>query len=278
MTSIIIPAHNEESVILETLNVLMSIISVDDEVVVVTNGCSDNTEKIARKMEPRITVVNTKIPSKTNALNLGEQHVSSFPRIYMDADIRLTKGTIEKIYAALVPGKLLATAPEPRMDFTGSSWSVKAYYDIWLSLPYCRNGMMGSGVFALSKEARERFETFPDVISDDGYIRALFREHERGKAEGAVAIVRAPANLHWLLKIKVRSRLGQMEIAMKFPQLRKNEQKSYGSAIAENIRNPLKWPKLAIYLYVNVISRLQARRKIRDLPTYQWEKDMSSRK
>ena len=278
MSSIVIPAHNESNVINLTVTSVLQQTSNKDEVIVIANGCSDNTANIIHEFEPHISVIEISVPSKTNALNLGDSQVSSFPRIYMDADIQLTKGSLSKIIDALSTGDLLAVSPEPQMDLSNSSWAVKAYYDIWLSLPYCQLGMMGSGVYALSEEGRQRFDTFPDIIADDGYVRALFKENERGMVKGAVAIVKAPTNLHWLLKIKVRSRLGQMELAQKYPELLKNEQNDYTTALSKLIKCPSKWPKLALYLYVSLISRLLAKRKLGYLSTYQWEKDMSSRK
>jgi hypothetical protein len=41
--------------------------------------------------------------------------------------------------------------------------------------------------------------------------------------------------------------------------------------------NPFNWPKVAVYLYVNVVSRLLARRRMKNLSGYRWEKDLSSR-
>jgi len=277
MSTIILPAHNEASVIAATLESLLRQVEEGDEVIVISNGCKDETETIARSFEPRITVINTPIPSKVNALNLGDQSARTYPRIYMDADIRLADGTLGMIKRSLADGHYLAVSPDPLMDFAGSSWAVKAYYDIWLSMPFCQSGMIGAGVYALSEEGRKRFDHFPDVIADDGFVRALFKEHERGKVIGAKAIVRAPATLYWLMKIKVRSRMGQMQLTNMYPELIKNEHKNHSGGILSIITNPFNWPKVIIYLYISVMSRILARRKLVNIAGYQWEKDISSR-
>lgn len=276
MTSIIIPAHNEASIISNTLSSLLNQVDNNDEIFVITNGCTDNTHDVVNKFN-NINLINTEIPSKTNALNIGDSKATSFPRLYMDADIQLAEGSLKKIIDTLLEGKLLAVSPIPKMDLSKSTWFVKAYYDIWLSLPYCRSGMMGAGVYALSEEGRNRFDIFPDIIADDGYVRALFKEEERGNVEGAYAIVKAPANLKWLLKIKIRSRLGQMELAQKYPELLKNEQKSYSGALSGLLKKPHKWPKLAIYIFINIATRIYAKKNLKNITNYQWEKDMSSR-
>lgn len=277
MSAIILPAHNESGVIADTLKALLQQVEDGDEIIVVSNGCSDETEAIARSFEPRITVINTPIPSKVNALNLGDQRARTFPRIYMDADIRIADGTLAMVKKELALGNYFAVSPEPLMDLGSSNWLVKAYYDIWLSMPFCQNGMIGAGVYALSEEGRKRFDLFPDVIADDGFVRALFNEHERGKVIGAVSIVRAPATLYWLMKIKVRSRMGQMQLANMYPELIKNEQKKHIGGIASTLVNPVNWLKMLIYLYVSIMSRILARRRLVNVAAYKWEKDISSR-
>jgi len=277
MSSVIIPAHNESSVIKDSLLSLQHENDENISVIVVSNGCSDNTAQVARCFGSRITSIETPIPSKTNAINLGEEYASSYPYIYMDADIQLTNGSLDKIVSVLSDGQYLAVSPTPKMDFTYSNWFVKAYYDVWLSLPYSRQGLMGAGVYALSEEGRKRFKTFPDIIADDGYVRALFKEHERSNVEGAHAIVKAPASLYWLIKIKTRSRMGQWQLAERFPELIDNEEKDYSKALSDVLRQPLLWPKVMVYIYVNFISRIMAKRKMKDLANYQWDKDVSSR-
>jgi len=276
MSEIIIPAHNEEGLIHGTLTSLVDS-DFSGPVIVVCNGCIDNTLIIAKKFEPRVTVLEVETPSKTNAINLGEEHASSFPRIYVDADVELTEGSLEKIIKALEKGTHLAVSPIPKMNLENANWFVKAYYEIWLSLPYSQQGLMGSGVYALSEEGRQRFGKFPDIIADDGYVRALFKEHERCNVEGAYSVVTAPANLHWLIKIKTRSRMGQWQLAHLYPELLSNEEKNYSSAIFDIFINPKLWPKVAVYLYVNIVSRILAKRKMNDLASYCWEKDVSSR-
>ena len=113
------------------------------------------------------------------------------------------------------------------------------------------------------------------MIADDGFVRALFKEHERGKVIGANSIVRAPATLYWLMKIKVRSRMGQMQLANIYPELINNEHKNHSGGILNTLRSPAKWPKVIIYLYVSVMSRILARRRLRNISAYKWEKDIT---
>ena len=279
MISVVIPAHNEAAVITGCLSEFCDAVETGQaEVVVVCNGCSDRTATVVKNKYPQLTCLETDIPSKTNALNLGDQAVQGFPRFYIDADVILPWKALQRIASVLEHGECLAAAPRFKMDFAGASWTVRAYYDIWQQLPYVRSGMIGAGVYALSEKGRKRFDKFPDIIADDGYVRALFKEHERTVVEDAVVTVRAPHSLADLLKIKTRSRLGVYQLHQRFPELVQNEEKSYWLS---NLRSLLPqidlWPKLAVYAGVNLLARSRAKKQLSDLETVGWERDESRR-
>jgi len=276
--SIIIPAHNEEKVIAAALNPLAEAASSGFlEIIVVCNGCTDKTVEVVTSFGDAVKCIVTPIPSKTNALNLGDAAALFFPRIYLDADIILSLDTIRQIAQVLQPGKFLAASPTMQMDLRNSSWPVRSYYEVWQQLPYIKEGMIGTGVYALSQEGRKRFDTFPLIIADDGYIRALFISHERISVDSCHSLVRAPADLNSLLKIKTRSRLGGFELKKKFPELLKNEEKNYHYAVFKLLRKIQLWPKVLVYLYVNLKSRLQANKHARIQGYTGWDRDESSR-
>lgn len=278
MISIIIPAHNEENVIAAALNPLVAAAASGAvEVIVVCNGCTDHTAQVVASFGKIFTCLETPVPSKTNALNLGDAKASGFPRIYQDADVVLSIEAIHQIAQVLQSGKYFAAAPAMRMDVRNASWLVRSYYEVWQQLPYVQEGMIGTGVYALSEEGRKRFDVFPKIIADDGYIRALFKTNERTSVVNCFSLVQAPTTLSGLLKIKTRSRLGGYELAMKFPGLLKNEEKKYGTAILNLIEKFALWPQIFIYLYVNLVTRMRAKRYARGKGFNGWERDESSR-
>jgi glycosyltransferase involved in cell wall biosynthesis len=278
MISVIIPAHNEAAVISHTLAPLAEAVDAElVEIIVVCNGCKDNTAQIVRHDFPEVTCLETDIPSKTHALNLGDRVATHFPRVYMDADVVLSWDALNKIIETLGSGKTLAAAPAFQMEFTGVSWPVRAYYDIWQRLPYIKEGMIGTGVYGLTEEGRRRFERFPDIIADDGYVRALFKRHERSVVKGCEVTVRAPRTLADLLKIKTRSRLGVYQLHQKFPELVANEEKNYGSALKNLLVKVHLWPKLAVYLQVNLVARMRAKKQRHNMTAVTWERDESRR-
>jgi hypothetical protein len=164
------------------------------------------------------------------------------------------------------------------MRFNEAPWSVRAYYRIWQQLPYVQEGMIGVGIYALSEEGRNRFDEFPAIIADDGYVRRLFRPDERLCVAECRASVTAPSSLWGLIKIKTRSRLGGYELTEKFPELLENEPKDYAGALRQLIRRPALWPSLVVYLGVNLIARFRAKKMHRQRAHGVWERDDSSRK
>ena len=250
------------------------------EILVVCNGCSDDTAKIARAFGEPVRVIETEIPSKSRALNLGDAEAKGFPRIYLDADVVMTLPAIRKLAEALESKHALAAAPRPENVFLpGTQWGVREYYKFWMALPYIRAGMIAAGVYALSRQGRERFKGFPDVIADDGYVRMLFEPHERLQVCDAVSKVFAPLTLRDLLKIKTRSRLGVMQLQMLYPELAGQEvrTKNYMLALISILRRPLLYISAFPYAYVLVMSRLRAQRQLTESGNYVWERDDSSR-
>jgi glycosyltransferase involved in cell wall biosynthesis len=282
LISLIIPAYNEANVIARCLGALLREGAGDElEVLVVCNGCSDNTAEVARAFGEPVRVIETELPSKTNALNLGETAARGFPRFYLDADVVITLEAVRKIAAVLTNGPALAAAPRPVNIFLpGTQWAVRAYYRFWTALPYIQEGMIAAGCYALSSQGRARFKDFPDVIADDGYVRLLFTAGERVQVLDAVSEVCAPLALRDLLKIKTRSRLGVLQLRGRYPDLAHRETiaKNYRHALMAMLRRPSLYLSAVPYVYVAIASWLRAQQQMKVSGRYVWERDDSSRR
>lgn len=281
-TSVIIPAHNEEPVIGRLLDALLSSEADDLEVIVVCNGCTDRTAEVARAYEPAITVIDTEVPSKVNALNLGDAAAKSFPRVYVDADVILDAAAIQRISEALSkPGVLLA-APRRELDFGNASRWVRWFYDIDNRMPSSQVLVGGSGVYAMNEAGRGRFGAFPNVIADDGFVNRQFKPSERVRVDEAVSRLSPPRRLRDLVKIKTRSHLGNMQLAERYPKHVCNRPVGNGRYALRLALQPWHWPALATYAYVKVVARVRARAQFAALPAdgskpAKWERDESSR-
>jgi glycosyltransferase involved in cell wall biosynthesis len=275
--SIIMPAHNEEAVINRTLEALLQDCPLPEwEVIVVCNGCTDNTASIVSRYKS-VKLIETPKASKVNALNLGDSMANGRFRVYLDADVSITADGINALVDSLNNDRLLAVSPGIKMDLSQSPWLVRAYYRIWLQMPFMSNGFMGAGMYVLGREGRKRFKKFPDVISDDGFVRGCFDDSEAMRVESVLSEVVAPTSIMGLIRIKTRSRLGLYQLLEKYPEMRVQHAKAGNRGIKALISHPFIWPAAIIYLSVNLICRSRASRLLRTNDAYQWETDRSSR-
>lgn len=277
MVSIVIPAHNEGSVIARTLGAWVGRArSVGIDVVVVCNGCTDDTAEVARRFGPVVRVVESEIAGKTHALNFGDRISSGFPRIYADADIVISVDAILALAKRLEQGDVLAVAPTPEINLAGCSWLVRKYYDVRSRLPSAREGIGGSGVYALSEEGRRRFSQFPTVIADDMFVRLQFKSEERETLPSVKSTVFPPRTIMQLIAVRTRAYTGIFELARRFPELGTKKGESNSRALAALFKDPRMWPGLFVYCCVNVLARCKAAVRSRS-GTVVWERDHTSR-
>jgi glycosyltransferase involved in cell wall biosynthesis len=275
--SIIIPAHNESAVIERTLRPLLPLLDQGFEIIVGCNGCVDDTATRARQCSSEITVLETSNKGKHEGLNLADQAASGQYRMYVDADIRLESNALPTLLSAMERTACLAAAPTFRVDLSQSSWAVRQFYDVWVSLPYFTSGTtIGSGIYALSAEGRRRFSCFPNIIADDAYVRSLFQRHEILIADDCWFTVTAPRNLGSLIKIKTRSRLGNMQLRMEYPQQTAGGDNT-AALLTETLKRPQRWASLGVYTYVQTRTLLRARRQFKHRIFKNWERDETSR-
>jgi hypothetical protein len=93
--SVIIPAHNEENYLEATLNALRQQKFPGCEVVVVANGCTDNTADVARGLCDQLVVLSQK--SLGVARNLGARIAKGELLIFLDADTLLERHALRWI-------------------------------------------------------------------------------------------------------------------------------------------------------------------------------------
>lgn len=279
MATVIVPAHNEASVIEDCLH---SIVHQDDidHIIVACNGCTDNTVDIVRSKFPQVVCLDIETPSKTNALNVAEEKARelgiSYPIFYIDADTQLSDNCIPKISRAMAENdELYLAAPTPIIDTRASSWLVKTYYKVWTNLPYIKAGVIATCSFVVSKAGRQRFDKFADVIGDDGFIRCHFKNSEISNIKGAQIFIRAPRDIFSLIKIKTRARLGNMELIAR-NKCPVQEAKQYGNVMRTRLLSRQFFPTL-VYIAIALVIRVRAKQQFKQLDSYQWEKDTSSR-
>lgn len=211
--SVVVPAHNEEAVVTACLEALVhGTRSRRLDIVVVCNGCTDATAEVAAAVGPPVRVLSVPQASKVAALNAGDDLVESFPRFYVDADVVPDAGVVDALADVLEEGDVLVAAPGVRYDLTASSSAVRSYYRIWSRLPSVRQDVVGRGMYALSRAARERFAAFPEVLGDDHFVRDLVEPGQRRVVESVATTVIGPRTYRGLLRTKARVYAGNREL------------------------------------------------------------------
>lgn len=276
--SIIIPAYNEENTIERCLkSIFKGTEEANIEIIIVCNGCTDNTADVARKYEPKVLVLETKIGSKSNALNLGDRKAKYFPRFYIDADVQVSGKAIIKVAEVLETNKALAAAPMMNIILNKTSYFVKKYYKVWENLPYAKEGMIGSGIYGISREGRTRFNDFPDIIADDAFIRLQFKETERITVSDVKFNIFPPRNLKNLIAIKTRVKVGGNELRKKYPELKKNEGKRNVSCLLEKILKLEDIWDIIVYGIISILIIVKYKMRLIFGNNKKWDRDLTSR-
>lgn len=229
MISVIIPASNEAALIGGCLAALVASDAVSAQVIVVANGCRDETVAVAEgergTVEGRgwtLTVLDLADGGKLAALNAGDAVAKGDLRAYLDADVIVSPGLMSALVAVL--NREDAAYASGRLRITAKSPASRAYARIWSRVPFMSKGVPGCGLYAVNAAGRARWGGFPAIISDDTFVRLQFAPQERHTA---------PAPYDWpiaegfgaLARVRRRQDRGVAEIARLYPALLGNDDK-----------------------------------------------------
>jgi glycosyltransferase involved in cell wall biosynthesis len=215
--SVVIPAHNEAAhlgPLLESLQAAATQCPL--RVVVVCNGCTDATETIARSFDG-VEVRVSEVAAKHAALNEGDDAAADvFPRLYLDGDVRVDPRSICELVAALDTDEARVVGPATRHDLTRSPWLARAFLRTRERLPFNElwqaSHVQGRGVIGTSRAGRARFDRFPAIRSDDGFVDLLFDDEERRVLATATVELDGPTTIAALLRSQTRVVEGYREL------------------------------------------------------------------
>lgn len=277
--SIIVPAHNEAHVIGRLLGPLLGSAGRDElEVLVVANGCTDDTAEVAASFGPAIRVHCIPDASKREALAIGNREATSFPRIYVDADVELRLQDVRALAEALRRPGVLAATPELVLAFAGCSWPIRWYYDVWTRLPEVRRGLFGRGVVAISEAGYARIAKLPPMLADNLVASLAFSPGERIVAPGAQVIVRPPLTFADLMRVRVRAVTGVAQVERTEGAPSSAARTRPGDLVAMVRDRPRMAPRVTLFLAVAMFARLRASRAVRNQDYSTWLRDESSRR
>lgn len=281
--SVIIPAHNEEAVIESCLQSLQTDLPQGGiEVIVVCNGCSDRTADLSRAASGPITVVESDVASKHQALNLGDELASGRHRAYLDADTVLSPGALRAIVELLDMPGIQAASPEVAFDVTNCSWAARQFHRIWAQSPYfTERTTLGAGFYALSEEGRARFERFPEAVGDDFFIASTIAERHRATARGATFTPLLPTTLRQMMNVHIRHYGAHVELTDQFAAAGREAELAPPDRnyrwLLPSLKSPQNWPGIALFVMVKIGARPLGKRKARDARMTDWNRDDDAR-
>ncbi|MFM6850613.1 MAG: glycosyltransferase [Terrabacter sp.] len=268
--SIVVPAHDEESVLGRTLDGLATLVAGGTQVVVAANGCADRTVEVARGFSG-VHVLDLPEPGKTGALNAADEVLTQWPRLYLDADIEISPASVQDVFGVLALADApLAARPAVCIDTSRSSWVVRRHYAARARLATGSRSLWGAGAYALTEQGHARLGVFPDVVADDLFVDALFSADEVAVVDTDPVVVRAPRTCAGLLAIARRTALGNAELRAGSGVA--DTSRATARALARSVRGPVSLLDALVYAGVTVVGRRRAAR-----PGSAWDRDDSSR-
>jgi len=281
--SVVIPAHEEVGVIQRCLDALFTGVKPGElDVVVVCNGCGEDTPASVRASDHPVRVATLQSASKPAALRWGDAAAREFPRLYLDADVVLPGSAARLVLERLRSGAL-AARPPIRYDASAASAPVRGYYRARSQVPAVLGSLWGAGVYGLSAAGRSRFGPFPDVIADDLWVDRLFGEGEVEIVHCAPVVVSVPRRSRDLLRVLRRTYRGKREMAFA-PDLRESAPETVASTLRDLRRVAMIGPAAAVdaatYAAFAAAARLALafpHRPGAPLADQRWERDNSTR-
>ncbi|MFP7569265.1 glycosyltransferase [Marivita sp. S2033] len=263
LLTVLIPASNEEALIGRCLRSLLESEWTHAgyvEVIVISNGSKDRTTEHSLQMQESfcekgwsLRVLDRKDGGKLGALNAGDHIAKGAIRVYLDADVTLSNLVLTQIYSALdVPDARYASGT--LMLAKPASSATRAYARIYAKVPFMKSSAPGAGLFAVNAPGRLRWGAFPNIISDDTFVRLSFRPDERVQV-GACYTWPLVEGWRNLIRVRRRQNAGVDEIKARYPHLLMNDDKTEFTVL-EKVRLALRDPiGFAIYAGVALVVR-----------------------
>ena len=273
--SVVIPAYNEEGTIAATLNALLQSAHPDEfDVIVVCNGCVDNTVEVARMAAPNARIIDLKTASKTAALNAGIAAARHNSVVLLDADIKTTAEAVRVLVRFLAVQDADLAYGNAHFNTERCSGPVRAFYGAWQQNSYFDRRKVG-GFFALSLRGLNRLGTFPETTNDDEYVRRKLIDNSIF-VQVAHYVVEAPRTLGNLIRVRSRVYRGNAELEdINVGFSLSARLKNYYNFVKRILARPNLWIGASVFSVVAVAAHL--RNRIPKQRVVHWEQDRSTR-
>ncbi len=273
--AIIMPAYNEALGIAATLQSIVKGMKFGEfEIIVVCNGCSDETAEVARAACPEACVLETPVASKTAALNLGLAAAKATPTVFLDADIKTSAAAVRSLVEALESKDCDLAFGKVQFNTSLCKRRVREFYRAWQLNPYFDGGKVG-GFFAVSQSGLQRLGVFPGLTNDDEFVRRTLAENA-AFIPAATYMVEPPRTLSSLIRVRSRVYRGNSELSTYSVSLAAHQQKAnVVRFVSRLLSNPRAWPGAFVFALVALAAH--ARNAVRRGNHEHWEQDQTAR-
>lgn len=173
MLSIIIPAHNEQDYISETINSIKKQKFKDYEIIIVLDGCTDNTLNQVKGKVDKIVIIKTR-KGPAVAKNEGAKRAKGDVLVFLDADTQITEGLLDIIANKKNEYTVGTALIRPSND------KLKHKILMWVKNKISTPRGVSNGIIFCRKEIFEKEGMFPEMKKgEDGkFIRRLLKNNK----------------------------------------------------------------------------------------------------
>jgi len=238
--AIVVPAHNEEHVIAETVKSLRDIDYPKElfEVLVVADNCSDSTEERARKAGAQVLVrTNDTDRGKPHAVRAGMEHALATKRpdavVIVDADNVVSRNLLLEFNSRLIQGEKVIQAyldsKNPDDSWVSSMYAI-SYWILarFIQLAPSQLGLpcqLGGTGYCIETETLERYGWDVTSLTDDleYTMRVVLNDITPTWAHDAIVYDEKPLTMKASLRQRLRWMQGHWDVATRYtgPLLRK---------------------------------------------------------
>lgn len=234
--SILIPAHNEQKFIANTINkVLQAPYPQQREVIVVNDGSDDNTEEIVKQIQSRdnrVKLYYTDHQGKANALNLGVKKAKHEILLALDADSEIKKDALMQIVQPFAKDDVGAVSGIIRAKYVKNplTWFQDFEYILSSGWRFICNKISGTyilpGFLAFKKEAWSKVGGFSsDTLSEDFDVGLRLKKAGYNLVMSQATIyTRVPETIKGLIKQRARWGRGTIQVIRKHHQMLLNKE------------------------------------------------------
>ncbi len=227
--AVLIPAFNEEKVIVRTVHSVLNSEYSNLRVIVIDDGSSDDTLEKARKafaLDPRVTVLTKPNGGKAEALNYGLEHVTEEIFLGIDADTCIDSSAISLLVPHFKDQDVAALAGNTRVGNQVNLWTRWQAVEYITSQNLERRALDVFGLVTVVPGAIGAWRTaavrqagcyHPDTVAEDADLTMalLERGYRVHYEDRALAYTEAPSTVRTLVQQRFRWSFGILQSVWK---------------------------------------------------------------